>query len=220
MRAVFIGLSNLTMMTAKSLVEHGSEVVIIESDKQKIDAASDELDAGYLHGDGSKPAVLKDAGPSSTGVLYCLTDNDQMNIIAGLVARSLGFPKIVVKIEEPELELICLELGLENTIIPTMTASRILSDMAFGRDVLEISAMIKGEARFFSLLTDADSEGPVDGLDLPKNARAVMYYRDGEFHLVEEDTALKKGDEVVVLTHCDNINKLREKWYKDKPEKG
>lgn len=212
MRAVFIGLSNLTLMTAKNLIEHGCEVVVIEADKGKIDTVSEELDAGYLHGDGSKPAILKEAGPKNTDILFCLTGNDRVNVLAGLVARSMEFRKIVVKIEDPELELICLELGLENTIIPTRTASRFLTDMAFGRDILEISAMIKGEARFFSFLADADDVGPADELGLPKNSRAVMYYRDGEFRLVDQDTEFKKGDEVVVLTHSDNLKGLREKW--------
>jgi trk system potassium uptake protein len=49
-------------------------------------------------------------------------------------------------------------------------------------------------------------------LDLPKNARVICYYRDGRFFLAEEETKLHKGDEMVILTHSECIDDLRERW--------
>ena len=73
---------------------------------------SQELDCGFICGDGSRPAILREADPQHTTVLYCLTGDDKSNMIASLVGRSLGFGRIVTKIDDPELEHICLELGL------------------------------------------------------------------------------------------------------------
>ena len=75
------------MMTARTLVKRGHEIVIIERDKGHIDALSEELDCGYIHGDGSKPAILREADPAQTDFLFCLTDNDQSNILASLAWR-------------------------------------------------------------------------------------------------------------------------------------
>ena len=63
MRVVFIGASSLAVVTAKLMRERGEEVVIIEHDKDHIDALTEELDCGFLHGDGSKPAILREADP-------------------------------------------------------------------------------------------------------------------------------------------------------------
>jgi trk system potassium uptake protein TrkA len=60
MRVVFIGASSLAVLTAKLMRERGDEVVIIEHDKDHIDALTEELDCGFLHGDGSKPAILRE----------------------------------------------------------------------------------------------------------------------------------------------------------------
>jgi len=128
MRAVFIGAGSLAVVTAKLIRERGEEVVIIEQDKERIDALADELDCGFLHGDGSKPAMLREANPEGTDVLFALTGNDQANILASLVGRSLGFKRVVTKIDDYEFEHICKELGLEDVIVPTRTVGRFLAE--------------------------------------------------------------------------------------------
>lgn len=212
MRIAFVGAGNLAVMTAGKLLEYGHEVVIIEKSRERIDELSETLDCGFLHGDGSKPAVLREVGPEHTDFLFCLAGNDEANIIAALVGRSLGFRRVVIKIEDPELDHICAELGLEDTIIPTFTISRFLTDMVAGRDILELSSMIKGEARFFSFFASEGQEVAVAELGLPEGSRAVCLYRDGKFMLADDKTRLRKGDEVVIITHSEKLSELRERF--------
>jgi trk system potassium uptake protein TrkA len=212
MRIVFVGAGKLSISTARGLLHHGHEVVIIESEKERIEELSGEIDCGFLHGDGSKPAVLREAGPEHTDFLFCLTGSDQMNIIASLVGRSLGFTRVVTKIEDHELDHICSELGLEHTIIPTHTISRFLVDMVAGRDILELSTMIKGEARFFSFVAREEDEGTIEDLGLPGSARVICYYRDEKFAITNGKDKLRRGDEVIILTRSENMQTLRERF--------
>jgi trk system potassium uptake protein TrkA len=212
MKAVFVGGGALTVMAARLLLKGGHEVVIVEPDKARIDSLADELACGFVQGDGSKPAILRETDPDHTDFLFCLTDNDQTNIIAGMVGRSLGFARVVTKIEDPEFEHICLELGLEDTIMPALTIGRYLADMLEGQDLLELSAMIKDEARVFSFVAQASDAGPVSALQLPADSRVICLYRQEKFMLTEEDTVLKDDDEVVVLTHRRNLADLQARW--------
>ena len=212
MRAVFIGAGAITVMTARTLVKRGHEVVIIEREQERIDALVEELDCGFIHGDGSKPAILREADPERTDFLFCLTDNDQSNIIASLVGKSLGFKRLVTRIEDPEFEHICIGLGLEDTIVPARTIGRYLADMFAGHDPLELSAMIKDEARVFSFVVTEEDAGTIAALDLPKDSRVVCCYRDGKFMLPEPENELRADDEVVVITHSRNLPNLEERW--------
>jgi trk system potassium uptake protein TrkA len=212
MRAVFIGASHTTQATARMLLHRGHEVVIVERDKDKIDSVVPELDCGYLHGDGSKPAVLRDADPEHTDLLYCLTENDQANVLASLVGRTLGFRRVVCKIQDPELIHLCVELGLEDVIIPSQAVGRQLAGMFEGHDPWEISAKIRGDARMFSFVLKEGDEAPVHELELPPRTRIVCYYRDDRFCLPVDDTGLEAGDEVVVVTDGDNLDSLVRRW--------
>jgi len=212
MRSVFIGASELTLLTARFLLKAGYEVIIIERDKARIEELSSEVGSGFIHGDGSKPAILREADPASADFLFCLTDNDQNNILASLVGRSLGYRRVVTRIEDPSFEHICIELGLTDVIVPNFTIARYLTDMCAGQNPLELSALIKGDARIFSFVAREQDEVALDALELPADSRVMFCYRNDKFMLVDGDTVLQKGDEVVVIAHRKAVSALEKRW--------
>ena len=208
MRAVLLGAGSLALMTANALLKNEHEVIIIENDKTLIDALSNDLDCGFVYGDGSKPAILRETDPKNVDFLFCLTGNDQANIITSLVGRSLGFKRIITKIEDPEFEHICLELGLKDTIIPDQTIGRYLADMVEGQDLLSLSALIKDEARVFSFVVQTETEAVISSLQLPSECQIICIYRNGKFKIPDPDFSFKVNDEVVILTHSRNLSYL------------
>jgi trk system potassium uptake protein TrkA len=212
MRTVFIGAGNVSIGTAKALIKKGHEVIIIETDKNKIDELSEEMDCSFLQGDGSQPNILREVNPEQTDVLYCLADSDQDNVIASLVGRSLGFKRVVTSIADSQFEDICYELGLQDTIIPSRTISRYLEDMVGGTENVDLAAVLKDEARFFTFIVEKNAAVVVDQLNLPDEARAICYYREGRFAFADQVTKLHEEDEVVILTHSKNMAALQERW--------
>lgn len=212
MRVVFIGAGTLTVSTADMLIRRGHDVVIIDGDKERVQALSEELDCGFIHGDGTRPAILQEANPGQADFLFCLTDNDQSNIIASLVGRSQGFERVVTMIADSAFEHICTELGLSNTIVPNRTISRTLADMVEGHDILELSTMIKGEVRFFAFLVREEDEVPVSELKLPDHTAVVCIYRDDDFLLPDPERTLVEGEQVLLVTHRKHLEKLRQRW--------
>jgi len=208
MRAVFIGASTLTSMTAALLLKRGHEVVVIDHDKSAIDALREKLDCGFILADGSKPRVLREVDPGHCDFLFCFTGNDQSNIIAGLVGRSLGIGRVFVKINDSDFEHVCIELGLPDVIIPARTIGRHLGEIVEGQDPLEISAMVKGEARAFEAVIRKEDARPLNELDLPADTRVVCFYRKGEFRMPKDDEVLEPGDEIVLITHARQLPKL------------
>jgi trk system potassium uptake protein len=212
MRTVFIGAGEVSIETAKAFVKKGHEVIIIETDKAKIDELSEEMDCSFLQGDGSRPDILREVNPEQTDFLFCLTDSDQHNVIASLVGRSLSFKRVVTSIGDPQFEVICHELGLKDTIIPSRTISRYLGDMVGGTENVDLSAVIKDEARFFTLIAKEEDTVAAKDLKLPADAKVICYYRDGKFSHADEETTFRTGDEVVILTHSKNMLALQERW--------
>ncbi len=213
MRFVFIGSGTLTSLTVRMLARRGHEVVIIERDAAVIDSLREELDVGFIHGDGSRPAILREADPESTDMLFCLTKDDQSNIIGSLVARALGFRRVVTKIDDPELEHICAELGLADSLVPMHTVGRYLADLAEGQNIIELSDILRGEARIFAFEVRDPKTRTVESLALPRNSRAICIYRNGdELRFAAPETSLQPGDEVVVLTRAPGLKDLRDRY--------
>ena len=217
MRVVFTGAGPITIMAAHALTKK-HEVVIIEIDKEKIDELSEEMDCSFLHGDSGKPDILKEVNPQSCDFLFCLTNNDQANIITSLLGRSLGFKRVVTSIEDPELENMCREMGLEDIIIPARTVSHHLENMIRGLDDIELSSVLKHGAQMFTFIASKQEAVSVAELDLPKSAKIIFYYRDEKFYLADEKTRFKKKDEIVILTDTNTLPELNKRYIPKQTE--
>ncbi len=211
MRVVIVGAGAVAVVAARLLVERGNEVVMIERNEELIEELSENLDCGFVHGDGSKPADLREAGVGDGDTLFCLTDDDQTNILAALVGRSLGVGHIVVKVEDAELESLCGELGLDDVIVPDRTTGQALADLAVGGLGADPASVVKHHARFFSF-TWREAARPLAELELPEEARVVCLYRGGKLLLPKDDTELADGDEVVMIAHARHLETLAERW--------
>jgi trk system potassium uptake protein TrkA len=212
MRVVIVGAGALGMRVARLLVGRGYEVVVIEADAEVAQSVSESLDCGVIHGDGTRPAVLGETDPANADALLAITSNAQTNMITSLVGRSLGFARVITRIDDEEFEHVTLELGLTDTIIPARTIGRYVADVVEGRDIMEVSGAIKGDARIFLFVAREEDEGTLAELGLPAEVRVSHLYRDGALILADADLRIRKGDEVVMVTHRKHLDALRDRW--------
>lgn len=212
MRVVIIGAGPIAVVAARLLVDRDHEVVIIDDDEETIDALSQDLDCGFIRGDGSKPAVLREAGIGEGDFLFCITGDDQTNILAALVGRSLKADRVVVKVEDSELESLCKELGLQDVFVPDRTTGQALADLLAGGLGVEPASVVKHHARFFSFIFKKEERRKLADLDLPEQTRIVCIYRDEKLLLPDDGTELRNGDEVVLITDASRLDQLAEQW--------
>jgi len=203
----FVGASPLALQAIKALSERGHEVVLIEKDRETVESLSDILDCGLVEGDGSRPAVLQQVGPEQTDFLFCVSNSDEANILAALVGRSLGFGRVVPKVEDSDLEPLCTELGLDDVIVPDRQVALQLRDLVEGRESPALTTVVRSGLRFLGFeVPSGVAEGR--GLELPDGARLIARTRGEDSVLADEDTPLEEGDEVVVVAEEDVIESL------------
>jgi len=195
MRVVIVGGGSLGTRTARILTHRKHEVVVIESESARAESIRESLDCGVICGDGTRPAVLTEAEPSHTDALLALTSNARTNLISGLIGRSVGFARVITRIDDEEFEHVALELGLSDTIVPARTIGRYLADVVEGHDVLELSGAIKGDARIFVFVAREEDEGTLEELKLPSAARVSHLFRGDTLVLAEHKSAVRQSSE-------------------------
>jgi trk system potassium uptake protein TrkA len=201
MRVVIVGASRFGVATARQLIDKRNEVVIVDLDRARLDELADDLDCGLLQGDGSLPTVQREAFGDHADALVLLTNNDDVNIMAALVGRSVGFDRVVPQIVRSELVSVCEELGLDDLITPHATLARSILRM------LEDHSDAALELRFRDGLTvrgysiAAGLEGCAVGrLDLPEGSRVLGLVRgDEREQLAHDDTVLRAGDRLILV---------------------
>jgi|SRR6056297_2214673 len=204
MRIVIVGASRFGATTAEQMTEAGHEVVLVDSDGDKLAALSEEIDVGLLEGDGSLPSVLREAYGDGADALVLLTNADDVNILAALVGKSVGFPKVVPQIVREQLLAVCEELGLENLITPHATVARsIVRTLESHNDAaLDLRAHKGFDVLGYRVGRDQDGKTLAD-CDLPDAARVIALTREGEDHLASDDLRLARGDVLIVAVRPD-----------------
>lgn len=208
MRVVFLGASDLTIVTARLAIERGHEVVIVELDQQKIDVLSEELDCGFINGDGSSPSILEEVGPANTDFLICLTDNDQNNIIASLVGQKMAFDRIITRIDNSDFNTICKQLNLDDVFNADGQAADTLINTIEGHKQARQFTELVGGLYFFKFQVTENMGDTMDALDLPEDTHAVVIFRGEKDHLVSDIELLEDGDIVTLITKKEHVDVL------------
>jgi len=103
MKVIIVGAGVVGYTIAKRLSSEEQDVVLIEKNEKRIKEIEGSLDVKITHGSGSSPKVLMEAGIEHSDMIIAVTDSDEVNMIACLVAGSQSrVPKKIARIREPD----------------------------------------------------------------------------------------------------------------------
>ncbi|MFP4303353.1 potassium channel family protein [Rhodosalinus sp.] len=209
MRIVIVGASRFGTATAEELTGAGHEVVLVDRDGDKLERLAEELDCGFLEGDGSLPSILRDAYGDGADALVLLTNADDVNILAALVGRSVGYPRVVPQIVRNQLLAVCEELGLENLITPHATVARSIVRSLEDRSDAALDLRSHSGFDVLGYRVGTEQQGKaLSELNLPRGSRPIAVTREGENHLVTDETELQEGDLLIVAVAEDARDKM------------
>ncbi|MBS0013388.1 MAG: NAD-binding protein, partial [Desulfobacterales bacterium] len=86
MKIIIVGAGEVGYHIASRMAFENKEVVVIDRSAEAIKRLSDNLDVEAVNGSGSSPRVLKDAGIKDAEILLAVTDSDETNLVACMMA--------------------------------------------------------------------------------------------------------------------------------------
>lgn len=212
MRFVIIGAGRVGLRTGRTLVEEGHEVVLVEQDPGRVEAARG---AGFevVAGDGSHEPVLEAAGIDEADALGALTSDLNANFAACLIGKHHGC-RTVLRIDEDYREDIYRRYAdqVDDVVHPERLGALGAKNAMLGGDVRAV-ADVAPSLQLVELTVSGDS--PTRGytlseVQLPGDARLLAFGKRGEtLQLPEMDASLEEGDRLVVLADFDVLEDVR-----------
>ena len=86
MKIIIVGAGEVGYHIASRMAVENKEVVVIDRDPDAIKRLQDNVDVEAINGSGSSPVVLKAAGLKEAEILLAVTDSDESNLVACLMA--------------------------------------------------------------------------------------------------------------------------------------
>jgi|APTNR8051073442_1049403.scaffolds.fasta_scaffold00042_30 trk system potassium uptake protein TrkA len=102
MRILIIGAGNAGRHLAGKLSEERHDIVIVDNDAAALQEIASQYDIQTIHGEGSSPRVLEEAGLSKTDLVVAVTDRDEVNILACAYAQAANVAHKVARVSNPD----------------------------------------------------------------------------------------------------------------------
>ena len=203
--SVILGGGNIGLFVAQQLEADHPEInlKIVEFDLARAEFLSETLNrTTVLHGDALSPEILAEAGVAGAGTVIAVTQNDETNILASLLAKKRGALRTVTLINKSKYNTLVSGLGVDVVVNPrSITVSRILQHVRRGRihSVYNLQddfgELIEAEAMQTSGLIGK----PLRQLNLPTGTRIGALIRKGKVIVPRGETTVNSGDRIIMF---------------------
>jgi trk system potassium uptake protein TrkA len=212
MHVVIVGAGEVGWYLAQRLGAEGNDVVVVEQNEVIAAAIGAELDVQVVVGSATVPSVLQAAGIERADLLAGVTQNDEVNLLASLLAKEFGVAQTVVRLQTEELrgplgEKLLTTMRADVIIDPDADTADEILELAHVSGADEVYPMAGGELLVLGAVVGASS--PFVGHDLAEIGRSFepdwnflfgALTRGGETVIPRGDQVLEAGDHVRVLT--------------------
>lgn len=214
---VIIGAGRLGKELAKFLAKVEHQIVVVDIDNQKCKVISSEIDALVINGDGTNTATLQEAGASKADNFVAVTNSQESNLLACLLAKKLGAKRTFARVNDPENEEVFKSLGINAVVNPEIAAATYLEKLIIRPSVLDLVVLGRGNAEILEM--NVDSASGIAGKKIQEirsdNYNVIALLNDGELIIPTGETVLNEGDRILILTRVEALPKL-EKLFKRK----
>ena len=216
-KIIIIGGGNIGLNLAKLLETNfeGIRVKIIEKDKSRAEQIATELSSSIvINGDGLDEEILKEANVNESETFLALTNDDENNIMACVLAEKSGTKKRTIAIvTKSNYSLLQKSLNIDDLVDPRMTTvSRIMEHVHKGT-IGTVYSLLDGQYEFIEAQILEKSEllnKQIKESNLPEQIRIGAVVRKDKVLIPRSDFTFEKDDLVVFLAKREHLKEVED----------
>ena len=217
-RVIIAGGGNIGYRLAKAL-EKRYRLKIIEHNPERARYLSENLDRTVvLHGSGTDKSLLEEENIENTDVFCALTNDDEVNIMASLLAKRHGARKVMTLINKAAYVDLVQGGMIDVAISPQQaTIGSLLTHVRRG-DVVNVHSLRRGAAEAIEAIAHGDSMSSkvvgrrVGEIKLPPGTTIGAIVRGDDVIMGRSDVVVESDDHVILFVmdkrHIADVERL------------
>lgn len=216
MKCIIIGAGKVGFSIAQLLSSEEHDVVVIEQEEERSQLIDQELDVQVINGSGASWPVLEDAGVKQADMVVAVTEADELNMIACLLAKQYGVKTTVARVRNPEYvetphfspkSLLGIDLIINPERVTALEISKIIKNPA----ALSVDYYADGRVQLVELLVEAHM--PIAGQKIKDldTAKFVIVSIIRKQHTIVPDgnEVIRVGDHIYIMANTDEIPEVQ-----------
>src|SRR5690606_28283556 len=171
-----------------------------------------------LQGNAADKDLLLEENIEDTDVFCAVTNDDEANIMASMLAKRLGVRKVMTLINNPNYVDLIQGGEIDVAISPQQTTIGSLLTHVRRGDVVNVHALRRGAAEAIEAIAHGDQRSSkvvgrrLDEISLPEGTTIGAIVRQGEVLIAHDHLQVQSGDHVILFLinrrHISDVEKL------------
>ncbi len=204
-RIIIAGGGNIGYRVASGL-EARYSVKILERFEERCQWLSENLNHSVvLKGDASDQELLLDENIEDTDIFLALTNDDEANIMASMLAKRLGARKVMTLINNSAYVDLVQGGEIDVAISPSQTTIGSLLTHVRRGDIVNVHSLRRGAAEAIEAIAHGDRHSSkvvgraIEDIDLPEGCTIGAIVRSDTVLIAQDDMVIESDDHVILF---------------------
>lgn len=217
MKILIAGAGEVGTHLAKMLSSEFHDIMVIDHDEENLKGIDANLDLITIVGSATSFQVLKDANIKKTDLFIAVTESEETNITATILAKKLGAKKTIARVDNQEYIMPVnkqhfTSLGIDYLIYPERLAAKEVVNLLGQMETSEVVDFSGGKLSLYVLKLDENAPAinktliEIDKENPSTEFRAVALSRNGETIIPHGHDTFRVNDLVYVVTNKNGIS--------------
>ena len=219
MRIIIAGAGEVGFHLAKLLAYEKQDIVLIDTDKDKLTQVANSMDVAVIAGNSSYFSVLEEAKVSKASLLLAVTSSEETNLATAIIAKQLGAKRTVARISNIEFLLkkektALKQLGIDELISPESLAAREIKRLLKETAITDTFDFDHGLLSLIGIIVDEGSVlhnkslSELSHLNPDHNFITVAILRNSETIIPRGNTKFHLNDHAYFITEPNGIERV------------
>lgn len=219
MKIVIIGLGSIGKTILKCLSDEGHTITIIDENRALIENLIEKYDVLGVVGNGACMDIQQEADTQNADLVIALTKNDELNIFACFVAKSLGVKKTVARVRNPDYRKQIIQmkdaLGISMVVNPERETANEIFNLINLPSVSSMEHFAKGKVILVEVIAKSGCALVGESLiSLGKKLKSKVLFcavqRSDEVIIPDGNFVIQSGDKIHFTADAKNLGAFLE----------
>ncbi|WP_263081440.1 Trk system potassium transporter TrkA [Endozoicomonas sp. Mp262] len=213
-RIIIAGGGNIGLRLA-SAIENDYKVKVIERSMERCQFLSETLTkAMVFNGNASDKELLIAENIEETDIFCALTNDDEANVMAAMLAKRLGARKVMALINNPAYVDLVQGGEIDIAISPQLATTGSLLKHVRKGDVVNVHSLRRGAAEAMEAIAHGDEQSSrvvgrtIQEIELPPGTTIGAVVRNDEVMIAHDTTRIESEDHIILF--LTNKKRIRE----------
>lgn len=218
-RIVLVGGGLIGKHIAGMLIEDGKDVRIIEKDYERCKELSALYpDATVINGNISDQDVFEEENIAYTDAIITTTQSEELNILAGVYAKSKGVKRAVALIDKLNYTTLATNLGIDSCISAKLSSVDAILKFIRKGNIKNVYTIFEGQAEAIEFIVGNSNQNIIGkkimDLKLPAGCLIITVQRHRKTIIPTGSFVIEEGDSLITFVAHDEISRLEELFNK------